>query len=162
MKKIYIIGSVGAGKTTLAKKISKKYEIPMYQLDKVVWDDDNGNIKRSDEEIQKLFEEILDKGSWIIEDVGRSKFEEGRKQADIIYYINIPKIVVYKRVMTRWLKQRLGKERYNYPPTLFQFFDMLKTTRGYFKKEKSKKESLLPYKNKVIYLNYKDLNELEN
>lgn len=109
-----------------------------------------------------MFKDILKKKSWIIEDVGRTKFEEGRKQADIIYYINIPRIVVYKRVMTRWLKQKLGKERYNYPPTLFQFFDMLKTARGYLKKEKQKKESLLPYKDKVVYLSYKELNKLES
>ena len=109
-----------------------------------------------------MFKDILKEKSWIIEDVGRSKFEEGREKADIIYYINIPRIVVYKRVMTRWLKQKLGKERYNYPPTLFQLFDMLKTAHGYFQKEKQKKESLAKYKDKVVYLNYKELNKLES
>ena len=72
-----------------------------------------------------MFNKILRKKEWIIEDVGRSKFEKGREKADIIYYINIPQIIVYKRVITRWIKQRLGKESYNYPPNLFQFFDML-------------------------------------
>ena len=38
-KKIYIIGPVGSGKTTLAKCLSKKYNIPYYELDKVVHDD---------------------------------------------------------------------------------------------------------------------------
>ena len=38
MKKVYIIGAVGTGKTTLAKKMSEKLNIKMYQLDKVVWD----------------------------------------------------------------------------------------------------------------------------
>ena len=53
--KIYIIGPVGSGKTTLAKSLSKKYNIDYYELDKVVFDDDNGNIKRTDEEITNLF-----------------------------------------------------------------------------------------------------------
>lgn len=45
-KKIYIIGPVGSCKTTLSELLSKKYNIKKYELDKVVWDDDNGNIKR--------------------------------------------------------------------------------------------------------------------
>lgn len=160
--KIYVIGPTGSGKTTLAESLSKKHKIKYYELDLIIYDDEHGHVKRPDKVREKMFSDILKKKSWIIEDVGRTKFIEGRKQADIIYYINIPRIVVYKRVMHRWLKQRLGKERYNYPPTLFQFFDMLKTTRGYFKKEEQKKKSLLPYKDKVVYLNYKELNKLEN
>ena len=123
--KIYVIGPTGSGKTTLSEVLSKKHNIKCYELDLLVYYDEYGHVNRPDEVREKMFKDILKKKSWIIEDVGRSKFEEGRKQADIIYYINIPRIVVYKRVMHRWLKQKLGKERYNYPPTLFQFFDML-------------------------------------
>lgn len=42
--KIYIVGPVGSGKTTFATKLSEKYNINYYELDKVCWDDDNGNI----------------------------------------------------------------------------------------------------------------------
>lgn len=160
--RIYVIGPTGSGKTTLSECLAKKHKIKCYELDLIVYDDENGHIKRPDEIREKRFKDILKKKSWIIEDVGRSKFEEGREKADIIYYINIPRIVVYKRVMTRWLKQKLGKERYNYPPTLFQFFDMLKTAHEYFQREKQKKESLAKYKDKVIYLSYKELNKLES
>ena len=60
-KKIYIIGPCGSGKTTLSYKLSEKYNIDRYELDKIVWDDDNGNIKRTDEEISNLFNEIISK-----------------------------------------------------------------------------------------------------
>ena len=160
--KIYVIGPTGSGKTTLSESLSRKYKIKCYELDLLVYDDEHGHVKRPDEVREKMFQDILKKKSWIIEDVGRSKFEEGRKQADIIYYINIPRIVVYKRVITRWIKQRLGKERYNYPPTWFQLYDMLRVAKGYFKKEKEKKKSLEPYNEKVKYLSYKELNELES
>lgn len=159
--KIYVIGPTGSGKTTLSESLSIKHKIKCYELDLLVYDDEHDHIKRPDEVREKMFQDILKKKSWIIEDVGRSKFEEGRKQADIIYYINIPKIVVYKRVITRWIKQRFGKERYNYPPTLWQLFDMIKTAKGYFKTEPAKKDSLKPYQDKVKYLSYKELNELE-
>lgn len=115
-KKIYVIGPVGSGKTTFATKLSQKYNIKYYELDKVSWDDDHGNIKRSDEEALKIFNKILKNKSWIIEDVGRSKFSKGREEADIIYYIKLSKLKSYFRVTKRWIKQRLGIERYNHSP----------------------------------------------
>lgn len=152
MKKIYIIGPVGSGKTTLAKALSNKINIPMYELDKVVWDDDNGNIKRSDEEIAKLFNDIIKNKEWIIEDVGRKKFYDGIYNADIVYYINLPNFVIYKRCILRWIKQLLGLEKYNYKPTLNGLFEMLKWAKSDIKnknakinfiKEKSKKYKII-------------------
>ena len=143
MKKIYIIGPVGAGKTTLAKKMAEEYEIPMYQLDKVVWDDENGNVKRTEEEIKKLFKEILDKNTWIIEDVGRKIFAEGIKQADVVYYIDLPAGVIYKRCIWRWIKQKIGKEEYNYKPTFKGLIQMLKWA---YQDIKNKEEKLIRIK----------------
>ena len=125
MKKIYLIGPVGSGKTTLAKKLSKRYNTKMYELDKIVWDDDNGNIKRSDEEISALFNDILKNDSWIIEDVGRKIFANGIVNADIVYYINLNKFTIYKRCISRWTKQKLGRERYDYKPTFKGLIQMI-------------------------------------
>ena len=74
-KRIYILGNVGCGKTTLSSKLSLKMKIPFYELDNVVWEyHEGGDIKRNDEEIEKLFLNIIDTPQWIIEDVGRDKF----------------------------------------------------------------------------------------
>ena len=51
--KIYIIGPCGSGKTTLAKELSKKLSIKNYELDKIVWNDSAGNIRRTDKEINE-------------------------------------------------------------------------------------------------------------
>lgn len=159
-KKIYIIGPVGSGKTTFATKLSKKYNIDYYELDKVAWDDDNGNIKRTDEEASKIFNNIINKDSWIIEDVGRSKFKAGRDKADIIYYIKFPRLKSYYRVSKRWIKQRLGIERYNHPPTLKQLLYFISTVNSYYKKEKYKIKSLEEYKDKLIYVNKKKIKKI--
>ena len=148
-----IIGPVGSGKTYFSEKLSEKLNIKKYELDKVSWDDDNGNVKRSPEEVKKLFDKILKNKSWIIEDIGRDKFRQGREEADVIYYLKLSK---------RWVKQRLGLERYNYPPNFEQFLYYYSTVRSFYKKEKALLKSLEEYKDKVVFLNKKMINEILN
>ncbi len=156
--KIYIIGPSGAGKTTFSRKLAKKYKTNAYELDCIIYDDENGHIKRTDEEIQKKFNNIIKQDSWIIEDVGRDKFDKGLECCDKIYYLKISKFIIYMGVIKRWFKQRLGKENYNYPPTLYQFYDMLRIAKLYFKHEKDKLKKISKYQYKVKYLSNKDLN----
>ena len=161
MKKIYIIGPVGSGKTTFSKKLSEKCNITRYELDKVSWDDDNGNIKRTDEEALKLFDEILDNDSWIIEDVGRKIFAEGVKQADIVYYIDLPSKVIYKRCILRWIKQKLGKEEYNYKPTLKGLIQMLKWAHQDVKNKEEKLKHIKSNAKKYEILKSNDINLID-
>ena len=141
--KIYIIGPVGSGKTTLSILLSKKY-----------------NIKRTIEEINILFNKIINKKSWIIEDVGRKKFIEGIKKADMVYYIDLPKITIYKRCISRWIKQKTGKEKYNYKPTLKGLFEMLKWAKQDLKNKNEKIERIINYSKKYKILKRKDIKEL--
>ena len=158
--KIYIIGSPSSGKTTLAKVLSKRYNIKHYELDCIVYDDNNNHRKRIKEEIEKLFSTILKNKSFIIEDVGRNKFKKGRDICDKIYYIKLNKARIYKQMISRWFKQRLGKEKYNYPPTIHQFFETIKDVKNYSKIEKTRLSELNKYKDKIIFLNKKELNNL--
>ncbi|MGF7059689.1 adenylate kinase family enzyme [Brassicibacter mesophilus] len=61
--KIYIVGSVSSGKSTLAKKLSESLNIPYKSLDEVVHIPDKsyswGNRKRKVEERDKLFYSVI-------------------------------------------------------------------------------------------------------
>ena len=92
---------------------------------------------------------ILKNKSWIIEDIGRDKFRQGREEADVIYYLKLSKLKSYYRVTKRWFKQRLGLERYNYPPNFEQFLYYYSTVRSFYKKEKALLKSLEEYKDMV-------------
>lgn len=98
--RIYIMGQVGSGKSTLAKKLSQEYQIPHYELDNIVWDDAKGT-KRTEKDQQKRLKKILKQKSWIIEDVGRSTFSFAYTLCDVIYYIKLPKYLLYYRVIKR-------------------------------------------------------------
>lgn len=66
--KIDIIGSVASGKTTLAGKISQKYNVPYYEKDNVVWDrTPDGDRKRTPKERDLYFQKIISGDDWIVE-----------------------------------------------------------------------------------------------
>lgn len=158
--KIYIIGSVASGKTTLAVHLSNKLNIKSYELDKIIYDDDNGNVKRTEEEVKYLFNKIINKKAWVIEDVGREIFASGVQKADVVYYLKVNKIIIYKRCLTRWLKQRHNLETYNYKPTLKSLFQMLTWAKDYFKNESAKMLYINNNSKKTLILKRKDIKKL--
>lgn len=158
--KIYIMGSTEAGKTTLAKILSKIYNIKYYELDKIVYDQKHLEVHRKDEEIEKDFETIINNDSWIIEDVGRKRFIKGREVGDKIYYIKIPSVMIYKQMIFRWIKQRRGLEDYNTYPTIKNLFKSLKDVHEYKKIENKILESLNIYKEKLVILGKNELDRL--
>lgn len=156
--KIYIIGPVGSGKTTLARFLSEKYNIDYYELDKVVFDDDNGNIKRSDDQINQLFNNILKKKKWIIEDVGRKNFIKGIQEADIVYYLDLSKFQIYKRCISRWIRQKRGIENYNYKPTFRSLIEMMVWARKNNKEKNKKIDRIINNCKEYKILNLKEIN----
>lgn len=77
--KIDIIGSVASGKTRLAKRISKKYGVPYYEKDNIVWKRTaNGDVKRSPEELSiygekvKIFKHSKDAYAFVLKSYPRA------------------------------------------------------------------------------------------
>lgn len=147
--KIYIIGQVASGKSTLAKKLAHKYRLSYYELDKIIWDDIQG-IKRNYQDIKNKIEEIKKQESWIIEDVGRSIFQELYPLCDIIYYLKIPTVFLYYRVIKRWIKQLLKLEKSNYPQNIKTLKQMLTWLKKGLQKENTKLNSIPQDKLKII------------
>ena len=87
--KIYIMGSTGSGKTYLSKILSNKYNIEAFELDKIVYDQNNLMTHRSNKDIEKDFNKIINKKSWIIEDIGRKRFYKGNKRSNRFAYIYV-------------------------------------------------------------------------
>lgn len=153
--KIYIIGVVGSGKTTFSTHLSKKLNIPCYSLDSVVYD--INNIKREKKEIKNMFNKIISQNSFIIEDVGRDIFNDGIKKADLIIYLDIKKKIVERRIIIRWIKQKLKIEKTNYKPDIKMLRLMYKWAREDINKKEEKINFIKSLNKNVIILNEKDL-----
>ncbi len=59
IRKIYIIGPAGSGKTTLAKKLGKKYNLPVLNLDDIFWKT-KYTQENSPEQKEALLQKFLD------------------------------------------------------------------------------------------------------
>lgn len=117
--KIDIIGSVGCGKTTLAAKLSEKYNVPHYEKDNIVWKrTEHGDIMRTDEERDRMFMDILSEENWIVEGSPRKCLNESFDECDCFLFLDVNTLIRLKRVLFRWIRQRKGKEKYNTAPTL--------------------------------------------
>ena len=96
--KTLIIGNLGSGKTTLAEKISKMYEIPFFSIDNIVHDDIKG-VKRTNQEqidiINKINRENKD---FIIEGVLRENLEFLCNLVDTIIILDMDKKILKKRI----------------------------------------------------------------
>lgn len=133
--KVYIVGPVGSGKTTLAHRVSLKVQIPCTELDRFVHvpDDkaESGNARRPEQERDDLFNAILKQSSWLMEDIGRECFEEGLRQADMILWVDPPRIVREYRLLVRYCKQRFGIENCLYRPSLGMLKNMFCWSNAY-------------------------------
>ncbi len=158
-KKIYIIGPVGSGKTTLAKKLSQKYNIKNYELDNIIWNDTTGQ-KRTNREIKKMFEEIVRKESYIIGDVGREIFKKGITDSDVIYYIKLNRMKLYFRILKRWIRQKLKLENSGYIPTIKILFKMFGWLEKDLKNQNDKIQKMKKINDNIVILNSKKIKNL--
>lgn len=163
--KIYIVGAVSSGKSTLAKKLSKELNIPYTSLDDVVYEVDPSNpcsnTKRTDLERDKLFNSIINDKNWIIEDVGRSCFKDGLKKADKIILLETNKYIRKYRIVKRFMKQKLGIEKCSYEPNFKMLSLMLQWSKDYDSGKDKLKSKISIYEEKVIILrNNDDINNL--
>lgn len=131
--KIHIIGSVASGKTTLAKDLSIKLQIPYYELDNVVWiRKEDGDLRRTEEEREKYLYSIVQTDSWIIEGVHNEEWVSNSFQkADIIIFLDINYSIRTFRIIKRFIKQRLGLEKAHYQPTFKIFFKMFQWNKHF-------------------------------
>ena len=152
--KIHIIGCSGTGKTYFAKALSKKYNIPHFDLDDIQWDNnsDGYGVKMPTDKRDELLKQILNKDAWIIEGVYYAWVLESFEQADIIYVLDMPKYLYKSRIIIRFLKRKVGIEK-GKKETLKSLYNLLKWTNKY--QDKNLKEItriLKQYESKVVWI----------
>ena len=108
MKKIIIIGSCGSGKSTFAKALSKKLNLPLIGLDQCYWK--HGWVRPEREEWRKRVSELVKGENWIMEGNYQSTFDIRFPASDTIIVLNINRFICFWRIWKRRiLKNRTDK-----------------------------------------------------
>ena len=160
--KIHIIGCSGSGKTYLAKALSKKYNIPHFDLDDIQWDNNAAGygVKMPIEKRTELLNNILENEDWIIEGVYYAWVGKCFEDADKIYVLDIPKRVYKYRIIKRTIKRKLGLEK-GKRETLKSVYNLLKWTDTFQNQSMVEiRKILTKYPSKTVWL--KSKRDVEN
>ncbi|MBQ7043248.1 MAG: DNA topology modulation protein FlaR [Clostridia bacterium] len=161
--KIHIIGCSGSGKTYLATALSKKYNIPHFDLDDIQWDNNaqGYGVKMPVEKRNALLQEILVNDEWIIEGVYYAWVQQSFEEADKIYVLDMPKYLYISRIIIRSIKRKLGIQK-GKKETLKSVYNLLRWTETFQNNNLKEIKSILDKHNsKVIWItNKKDIQKI--
>ncbi len=108
MKKIIVIGCSGSGKSTFARKLSAKINIPLYYLDMIWHKPDKTTI--TEKEFDEQLKTLLQKDKWIIDGNYQRTLEMRLKECDTVFLLDIP-----TQICLESAKSRIGKKREDLP-----------------------------------------------
>ncbi|HJF20349.1 MAG TPA: adenylate kinase [Enterococcus columbae] len=108
MQKIVVIGCPGAGKSTFARKLRDKLQLPLYYLDQLWHRADQTTITMAEFiEAQKA---ITKQACWIIDGNYLNTLELRLAACDTVFFLDLPSEVCFESV-----KQRIGQPREDMP-----------------------------------------------
>ncbi len=169
INKIYIVGSAGSGKTTLAKYLSDTLAIEHVDLDLIRLP--LTGIKRTFEERKPFVQEIANKKDWIAEGVYVAWTKPLLESADQIIWMDTPLHKTLPRIFKRFIHQKITKtDRYGFKSTLrmaralvrhhYPDKRFLESIEDRDITKDKVQNALAPYKQKVIRIkNQNDLKE---
>ncbi len=103
VKRVAVFGNTGGGKSTLAKRLAERTQLPLYVLDMIQYRAGGGEVPR--EEFLKAHADLLRQDEWIIDGFGgvASAWERFAK-ADTLVYIDLPLVTHHWWVTRRLIK----------------------------------------------------------
>lgn len=110
MKRIWILGPPGSGKTTLGRLLSEEKDIPFFELDSYYWEE-NWNKVDEEEFREKVLNIISNNPMWLIEGQYSNIKDIVLQKVDTIICLDVSIYTVLKRVIKRSTKRILTKER---------------------------------------------------
>jgi len=105
VKRIVVLGSTGAGKTWISKRLGKAFDLPVIDLDELYWSCWQGQNPSQDEIANKL-KEVADEPSWVIAG-NHGNLCNGRSYriaaCDAVLYLDLLPLLCMFRIVKRRL-----------------------------------------------------------
>lgn len=98
-KKILVIGSCGAGKSTLARWLGTALQLQVIDIDSLLWNAEW--VMTPEDEWRGKLKKLLHRDSWILEGVQPELLELGLKDCDAAMFLDVPRAVCFWRALKR-------------------------------------------------------------
>jgi len=108
MERVIVIGSPGAGKSTFARSLRDKTDLPLHYLDMLWHRPDRTNV--TEEEFDARLGEILRGNRWIIDGNYRRTLEPRLRACDTVFFLDYP-----PNVCLAGARSRVGTAREDMP-----------------------------------------------
>ena len=106
MKRILVIGSGGAGKSTVATKLGQLLDLEVLHLDKFFWRP--GWVEPPRDEWSQTVSDLINRDSWIIDGNYSGTLEMRIQRCDTIVFLDMPRLLCVWRIFKRNLRYRRG------------------------------------------------------
>ena len=105
MRRIVIIGPLGAGKSTLGSELGRLLRIPVHHLDWLYWGETW--TATPPEEWQALLDRLVAGESWILDGNFTASLPQRLAAADTVIYLDVPRLTstiraTRRRILHRW------------------------------------------------------------
>ena len=108
MRRVLVIGSGGAGKTTFAALLGERTGLPVIHLDSLFWH--AGWQETPRDEWAARVEEILKRDEWIMDGNYGGTLERRLAACDTVVFLDLPRTLCLWRVVMRRIRYR-GRSR---------------------------------------------------
>jgi adenylate kinase family enzyme len=113
MKKIMIIGSGGAGKSTLSRQMGEILNMPVIHLDSIYWN--HGWEPTPTEEWEARQRQAISGDTWIVDGNYRSSMHLRLDACDTVIFLDFPRLICLYNVVKRYFQYK-GKTRPDLSP----------------------------------------------
>ncbi|HEY0429631.1 MAG TPA: DNA topology modulation protein [Pyrinomonadaceae bacterium] len=162
MKKVLVIGSGGAGKSTFSRKLGEKTNLEVIHLDRLYWKPNW--IEPEEDKWRETIRGVLKRDSWVMDGNYSGTLEMRAAASDTIIFLDLPRTICLRRVLKR-ITLSYGRTRADMAEGCNEKFDLefLKWVWNYRTRTKPKVEALLESveKEKTI-IRLKSAKEVEN